>query len=310
MRKSTRVLHRIAVVVAVSACLSAAQAVAQAPASAQQTKHPLTTADVLAASTPADWRQIDPQSTIYMELPAGRVIIELAPQFAPHYVANVETLARQGYFNGLWVERVQDNYVAQWGDPDAKKSVGNAQRSVAAEFERPARGLSFMPLAEPDTYAPEVGFSDGFPTARDPKFGRAWLVHCYGMVGVGRDVNPDTGTGAELYAVIGQPPRQLDRNIAVVGRVLSGMPLFAAMPRGQGDLGFYANPAQRIPIKSVRLAADLPPDQRPRFQVLKTYSPTFHAWIHVKANRQDDFFLRPASGLDVCNALPPVRRAP
>src|SRR5581483_4138859 len=140
--------------------------------------------------------------------------------------------------------------------------------------------------------------------------GEAWLAHCYGMVGVGRDVNPDTGTGAELYAVIGQPPRQLDRNIAVVGRVLSGMPLLAAMPRGQGDLGFYANPAQRIPIKSVRLAADLPPAQRPRFEVLKTYSPTFHAWMQVKANRQDDFFLRPAAGLDLCSALPPVRRAP
>jgi hypothetical protein len=108
---------------AVAAIATAAMSVVHAaapetPAAGQPTKKPLTTADVLAASTPADWRQI----------------IELAPQFAPHYVANVETLARQGYFNGLWIERVQDNYVAQWGDPDAKKSVGNAQRSVAAEF--------------------------------------------------------------------------------------------------------------------------------------------------------------------------------
>jgi peptidylprolyl isomerase len=156
-------IGRWAVTLAAAACVSAVHAAApvDVPATGQPTKKPLTVADVLAASTPADWRQIDPQSTIYMDLPAGRVIIELAPQFAPHYVANVETLARQGYFNGLWVERVQDNYVAQWGDPDAKKPVGNAQRTVAAEFERTSRGLSFMPLAEPDTYAPEVGFSDG-----------------------------------------------------------------------------------------------------------------------------------------------------
>jgi len=155
----------------------------------------LTTAEVLAESTPADWRLIDPQNTLYMELPAGRIIIELAPQFAPHYVANVETLARQGYFNGLWIERVQDNYVAQWGDPESKKPIGNAQRNVAAEFERTSRGLSFMPLAEPDTYAPEVGFSDGFPVALDPKLGRAWLIHCYGMVGAGRDNDVDSGAG-------------------------------------------------------------------------------------------------------------------
>ena len=129
------------------------------------------------------------------------------------------------------------------------------------------------------------------------------------MVGVGRDLNPDTGTGAELYAVIGQPPRGLDRNIAVVGRVLEGMDILAALPRGPGDMGFYADPDQRIPILSVRIAPDLPPAERPRFQVLKTCSATFRAWLHVKANRQDTFFLRPAGALDVCNALPPVRRA-
>src|SRR6185312_13776396 len=129
------------------------------------TKKAFTTAEALGASTPADWRAIDPQNTLYMDLPSGRVIIELAPQFAPLYVANVEALARQGYFNGLWVERVQDNYVAQWGDPDSKKPVGNAQRTVAAEFERSSRGLAFFPLGEPDTYAPVVGFSDGFPVA-------------------------------------------------------------------------------------------------------------------------------------------------
>ena len=109
--------------------------------------------------------------------------------------------------------------------------------------------------------------------------------------------------------MIGQPPRNLDRNIALVGRVLEGMPLLAALPRGQGDLGFYATPAERIPIRSLRLALDLPPADRPSFEVLKPWSVTFRTWIHVKANRDDDFFLRPAGALDLCNALPPVRRA-
>ena len=73
----------------------------------------------------------------------------------------------------------------------------------------------------------EVGFVDGFPVALDPGLGRAWLVHCYGMVGAGRDNDVDSGGGAELYAVIGQAPRHLDRNVTLLGRVVSGMELLS-----------------------------------------------------------------------------------
>jgi len=295
--------------IAAAACMSAVHvaAAAETPATAQPTKKPLTTADVLAASTPADWRQIDPQNTIYMDLPSGRVIIELAPQFAPHYVANVEALARQGYFNGLWVERVQDNYVAQWGDPDAKKPVGNAQRSVAAEFERTSRGLSFMPLAEPDTYAPEVGFSDGFPTALDPKLGRAWLIHCYGMVGAGRDNDVDSGGGTELYAVIGHAPRHLDRNVTLLGKVVQGIELLSSLPRGTGAMGFYEKPEQRVTIKSFKLASEVPEAQRTPLEELRTDTQTFTDYIDARRNRHEEWFKVPAGHVDVCNVPIPVR---
>jgi cyclophilin family peptidyl-prolyl cis-trans isomerase len=278
-----------------------------AAATGQATKKALTTAEVLAASTPADWRLIDPQSTLYMELPAGKVIIELAPQFAPHYVANVETLARQGYFNGLWIERVQDNYVAQWGDPEGKKSVGNAQRNVAAEFERTSRGLSFMPLAEPDTYAPEVGFSDGFPVALDPKLGRAWLIHCYGMVGAGRDNDVDSGGGTELYAVIGHAPRHLDRNVTLLGRVVQGIELLSSLPRGTGAMGFYEKPEQRVTIKSFKVAADVPEAQRTPLEELRTDTQTFTDYIDARRNRHEEWFKVPAGHVDVCNVPIPVR---
>ena len=276
-------------------------------AAGQATKKALTTAEVLADSTPADWRPIDPQSTLYMDLPAGRVIIELAPQFAPHYVANVETLARQGYFNGLWVERVQDNYVAQWGDPEGKKPVGNAQRSVAAEFERTSRGLSFMPLAEPDTYAPEVGFSDGFPAAIDPKLGRAWLIHCYGMVGAGRDNDVDSGGGTELYAVIGHAPRHLDRNVTLLGRVVQGIELLSSLPRGTGAMGFYEKPEQRVTIKSFKMASDVPEAQRTPLEELRTDTQTFTNYIDARRNRHEEWFKVPAGHVDVCNVPIPVR---
>src|SRR5690606_13051365 len=199
---------------------------------------------VLDASKPGDWRPLDADNTLYMELPGGRVVIELAKAFAPLHTANIRTLVTQKYFDGLAILRVQDNFVTQWGDPnadDAKKAraLGKAKATLPAEFTRPSRDLAFTVLADGDLYAPEVGFSNGFPAGRDPKSGQAWLAHCYGMVGAGRNNDAESGSGAELYVVIGHAPRQLDRNIATVGRVVKGMELLAALPRGTGAAGFY-----------------------------------------------------------------------
>jgi peptidylprolyl isomerase len=271
---------------------------------------PRTSAEVLAASTPADWRLLDPANTMYLELASGRVIIELAPSFAPRYVRNVEALTREGYYDSLSVTRVQDNYVVQWGDAEGKKPVGNAQRTVAAEFERSSRSLPFNLLPDQDTYAPETGFSDGFPTAVDPKLGRAWLVHCYGMVGAGRDKDVDSGGGTELYAVIGQAPRHLDRNVTLLGRVVQGMELLSSLPRGTGQLGFYEKKEQRVPIKSVRMAADLPESQRTPLETLRTDTVTFAAYVEARRNRHEDWFKVPAGRVDVCNVPIPVRTPP
>ncbi len=287
--------------------LLAAQVGAATPA-APAAKKPATAAEVLAASTSADWRPLDPQNTLYMELPAGRVIIELAPQFAPRAVANVLTLVRGNYFDGIPIERSQDNYVVQWGDPEGKKPIGAAQRSVPAEFERPLRGLTITKLTDPDTYAPLVGFLDGFPVAADPAVGRAWPVHCYGMVGAGRDNDVDTGPGTELYVVIGQAPRHLDRNVTLLGHVVQGMELLSVMPRGDATkMGFYQKPEQLLPIKSIRVAADVPAAQRTELEVLRTDTPTFLAYVSARANRVEPWFKVPAGHVDVCNVPVPVR---
>ena len=286
-------------------CIAALSALAATPAA--QTKKPLTTAEVLAASGAADWRVLDPLNTLYVELPAGRVIIELAPQFAPHHVANVMALARGHYFDGLAIMRAQDNYVVQWGDADGKKPIGEAQRTLAAEFERPLRGLTVVKLADPDSYAPLVGFIDGFPLAADPASGRAWLVHCYGMVGAGRDNDVDSGGGTELYVVIGQAPRHLDRNVTLLGRVVQGMELLSVMPRGSGALGFYEHAEQRVPIRSLRVAGDVPVAQRTELEVLRTDTPTFLAYVAARRNRLEEWFKVPAGRIDVCNIPIPAR---
>jgi peptidylprolyl isomerase len=266
--------------------------------------------EILAKAPAGDWRTIPAENLLVMTLPKGRVVIELAPAFAPNHVVNLRRLAKAHFFDGLFVVRVQDDYVTQWGDADAKRPLGEASRTLAAEFDRAiAPDLPFDPLPDPDTYAPQTGFSGGFPAARDPATGRTWLVHCYGMVGAGRDNDENSGGGPELYAVIGQAPRQLDRNVTLLGRVVEGMEFLSSLPRGHGELGFYEKPDMRTPISSVTLAADLPSDQRPRLQALRTDSATFASVVQGRRFRQDAWYKRPAGHIDVCNVPLPVRPA-
>jgi peptidylprolyl isomerase len=287
-----------------------ALAFAYPAASAAELPPKPTVSDIVKASQPGDWRPLDPENTLYMELPTGRVVIELAPDFVPQTAANIRTLAREKYFDGLAIIRSQDNYVVQWGDPDEEhpRALKQAKAKVPAEFTMPiAADKRFVKMPERDGYAPQVGHSNGFPSASDPKSGRTWLTHCYGMVGVARDTDPDSGNGSQLYVVTGNAPRHLDRNITVAGRVVSGMALLSTLPRGTGPLGFYEKPEQRLQIKSIRLAADVPVAGRSRFEVMRTESPTYAKVVEAARNRGGPWTVYSPSYVELCNAPIPVR---
>jgi peptidylprolyl isomerase len=128
-------------------------------------------------------------------------------------------------------------------------------------------------------------------------------------VGVGRDNDEKSGNGSELYVVIGHAPRQLDRNITVVGRVVEGMETLSSLRRGSGAGGFYETPAERHGIRSIRVAADLPAPQQVRLQALRTDSASFAALIEARRNRRDDWYKLPAGHVDLCNIPLPVREA-
>jgi peptidylprolyl isomerase len=271
---------------------------------------PVTVTDLLSATHPQDWRAPDPDNTLYLELRGGRVIIELAPRVAPKHVANIKALARAHYFDGLAIVRVQDNYVVQWADPEHHRPIPAGVSMVAAEFTAAASANQrFEPLPDRDAYATEVGFLDGFPAARDRLSRTVWLAHCYGMVGVGRDDAPESD-GAEMYAVIGHAPRQLDRNVALVGRVLKGVELLSSLPRGSGDMGFYAAKEPLVPIVSMRVASDVPLPERTPIEVLRTDSAGFRALIDQRRNRREDWFKFNPGHIDICNVPLPVRTIP
>jgi peptidylprolyl isomerase len=286
-----------------------ALAFAQEPA-----KKPYRSAQQIIDAAPASaWRDLDPANTLYMQLPAGRVVIELAPGFAPNHVANIKALAEGGFWDGTSIYRSQDNFVVQFGDADAddpakaKHFPANAKDKLPAEFTRNSDGVAFDKLPDVDGWAPQVGFADGFPVARDPKTHTMWMTHCYGIVGAGRNNAPDSSTGAELYVVIGQAPRALDRNLTLVGRVVKGMELLSAIPRGPDPMGFYEKPEQRTPITSIKLASDVPESERTPLQLLRTDTQAFRDATEARRNRVDDFYQTPAGHIDLCNVPLPTR---
>ncbi len=310
----------LACALALSACAivgtaSAADTAAATATKAAASKNSRSLQEIIDSSTAADWRPLDPENTLYLELPAGRVVIELAPAFAPEHATNIRTLVREKYFDGLAVIRSQDNYVVQWGDAEEDetkaKAQGSAKLTLPPEFTVALpKGTPFTVLPDKDGYAPQVGFSNGFPAARNPKTGQSWLTHCYGAVGVGRGNDPTSGNGSSLYAIISHAPRHLDRNIAVVGRVVQGMDKLSAMPRGTGAMGFYTTAAERTPITSVRLAADLPEALRTPLEVMRTDSASFAAVAESRRNRHDDWYIAPAGYIELCNVPIPVRAIP
>lgn len=269
--------------------------------------------ELLAQSTPGDWREPDSENTLYLTLPNGTVVIELAERFAPKHVANIKQLVNEHYYDGLAIVRSQDNYVVQWADPAAgttqEKPLQKAKRNLAGEFSVPYdETLPFTALEDSDGYAPQVGFSQGFAVGRDPVVKQAWLTHCYGAVGVSRDNADNSGDGTSLYVVTGHAPRHLDRNITVVGKVIWGMEWLSTLPRGDGPLGFYTEPAQNVGITQVRMAKQVPQADQIPLQILRTDTALFKQTTQSLRNRGGDWYKRGAGYIELCNVYVPARR--
>ncbi len=278
--------------------------------------------EIAEAAPASDWIAIAPSDLLVMDLAPDaerkprRVVIQLMPApFSQGWIGNIRKLAAAHWWDGTSINRVQDNYVAQWGDATEKKPLpeglatvpesGYVVSAAGAAGWAAARAMQASAPIIPDPYASSQALW-GWPVGRG-KDGKLWPVHCYGAVGVGRNMSPDTGSGAELYAVIGHAPRHLDRNIAVVGRVISGIEHLSSLPRGTEALGFYKTDAERTPIASIRVASELPAADQPKFEYLSTESDSFARYADARANRRDPFFIAPAGGADICNIPVPVR---
>ncbi len=266
-------------------------------------------AELVAQLPESAWRRLMPDNTLVMTLPSGELVIELVEGFAPKHVENIKLLAKEKYFDGTSVIRSQDNYVAQWGDTSdinedeasAKaKPLGSAKKNIEVEFFQPLANTAFTKIVSRDAYAKTVGFTNGMPTASDGD--KAWLTHCYGMVGVSRGMDTDSGNGSGLYAVTGHAPRHLDLNVTLVGKAWLGMEHLSSLSRGKGPLGFYSDPDQYVPISSVRFL-----DKDREIKVMRTDTPEFQKFVELRTHRNEDWFIEPTGKIELCNVAVPVR---
>jgi peptidylprolyl isomerase len=95
----------------------------------------------------------DLENTLYMDVPAGRVVIEMRPDLAPATVAQIKALVRQGFYDGIVFHRVIDGFIAQTGDPKGDGTGGSGHK-LKAEFsnEKHERGVVSMARASnPDS---------------------------------------------------------------------------------------------------------------------------------------------------------------
>ena len=285
---------------AVVAALGASQAFADA------LEGKPSSADILAASTPSDWRTLDPENLLYIELERGRVVVALSGELAQDHVAQVKTLAREGFYDGLSFYRVIEGFVAQGGDLFSDRDTGTAAETMKAEFDEPLTdAIVFTPLPDADGYAARIGFVDGLPAGVDAQGAAVWHLHCAGAFAFGRNEGRDTAA-TEFYITL-QPQRYLDRNLTVFGRVVEGMEHVQALRRvapaqtPEGDLGET--------IVSIRIAADLPQGERKPLEMLDPSTQTFAAYVEARRNRPEAFFYHRPDYIDICQIPMPVREA-
>ncbi len=260
-------------------------------------------ADILASAAAEDWRAIDPEQMLVIELERGRIVVALSPELAPRHVEQVKKLARAKFYDGLSFYRVIDGFVAQGGDPFEERAIGKAKKSLKAEFETKAGADAFSALPDVDGFAPQSGFMASLPVGHDPETTTYWGLHCAGAFAFGRSDERDTAS-TEFYIAL-QPQRYLDRNMSVFGRVIDGMDHVQAIRRVNPPESKDDDIGEKI--VSFRVAADLPEAERPAFEILDSARPLFAAYAESRRNRPEAFFHFRPNHLDVCQFAVPVR---
>ncbi|MFN3959987.1 MAG: peptidylprolyl isomerase [Parvularculaceae bacterium] len=251
----------------------------------------------------SEWRPVDPENLIVVDLPAGPIYIELRPDIAPKHVQQIKTLVRRGFYDGLTFHRVIEGFVAQGGDPKGDGTGGSDLPNIPAEFARDAKDVTNFTTVGRDRLAARVGLIDGVPVGAEPetlrsvradRYVRLWGAHCQGVMSMARATPPDSAN-SQFFLVIGDARQSLDQRYTVWGWIVDGLENARRIERGEP-------PKRPTPIVRMRIAADVPPEELPKIEVMKSDSPAFLTYLKEMKLVDDSGFVK-----DLCDVKPPRR---
>ena len=258
------------------------------------------------------WRDLDPENTLYVDTEYGRMIVELYPEIAPIHVERIKTLTRQTFYDHINFHRVIEGFMNQTGDPKGDGTGDSELPDLTAEFtyrrssDMPVTLFSMRPKDVQNARAGQVdvGFYKALPVATDPigqailtKDGKvkAYGLHCKGVTSMARTGDPNSANSQ--FFLMRDRASHLDAQYSIWGTTVYGRENLTKIKVGSKSEDSDFIPDQ---MKRVRLAADLPEEERVAVQVLKTDSPAFKAYL--KKYKNDD-----GTYEDICDVEIPTR---
>ncbi len=241
------------------------------------------------AASFTDYRPLDAENTLIIDTTKGRIVVELRPDFAPASVARLKTLARRGVYDGLLFHRVIEDFVDQTGNPNNRDGGKSDEPNLPPEFtfrlgaDLP-RALVARPQGETEGFigaSPYVSVDEQKMAYSPDHRVSAWGAYCSGVVGMGRDADPNSGNSE--FFLMRQAARRLEREYTAVGIVVQGLDVVRTVNVGEP-------PVHPDKMVKVSVMSDLPDNERPRLRVLNTLSPQFATLVaQVRAIRGADF---------------------
>lgn len=264
----------------------------------------LTPSQIVEAAPDSVWRSVDQEDLLYMDLPAGTVIIELRPDLTPGHAVRLKELTREGFYDGLSFHRVIEGFMAQGGDPKGDGTGGSDKPNLQPEFTSDTSKVSndFTVIGR-DRIAPRVGFYKGLPVGAQPEALRAftkaasvdlWPLHCPGVMSMARATPPDSAN-SQFFLMIGDSRLNLDRRYTVWGKIVDGYEATRRIMRGEP-------PSRPTPIMRMRVGSDMPASERRKVEVMRTDSEIFMRYLKRRGDVNDTGYVK-----DICDIRVPTR---
>lgn len=237
-----------------------------------------------------NWRTIDPENLLVIDTSKGRILIEMRPDLAPKAVERVKLLAREHVYDGLQFHRVIDGFVAQTGNPNNKDGGTSSHPNLEPEFTGRIKSDSQDYVRLSTRSDGSAGFLGTLPVetvsaAEDARRNQGttetWGAFCPGVLGMGRGDALDSAN-SEIFFMRGAS-RRLDRLYTAWGMTVGGLETVFKLAVGEP-------PTAPDVMTSVRVAADIPEDERPSVEAIKASSPDFLSYAGlVRGKERSDF---------------------